>query len=101
LDKFRADRPDIVLLDINIPELNGFEWLKTIRQDPHFAKFPVVVLTGGNTRANVLQALGAGATAVMLKSRDDPQRVIDGIKATGAGDGPTTWGDHARRRATR
>src|ERR1051326_5706255 len=91
LRKFREDKPDIVLLDINIPELNGFAWLQTIRQEPHYAKFPVVVLTGGSTRDNVLRALGAGATAVMLKSRDEPQKVIDVIRAVIGDNGPQTY----------
>jgi DNA-binding response OmpR family regulator len=81
LQKFHDWKPDVVLLDINIPGVNGLDWLQTIRQNPDFAKFPVVVLTGGTTRNNVMSAWSSGATCVMLKSRDEPQRVIDVVKA--------------------
>jgi DNA-binding response OmpR family regulator len=92
LAKFHSWKPDVVLLDINIPELNGLEWLKTIRHEPDFAKFPVVVLTGGSTKSNVLSAWSVGATCVMLKSRDEPQRVIDVVKAVLGDKAPLAWG---------
>jgi len=95
LQKFHLAKPDIVLLDINIPGLNGLDWLQTIRHEPGFDKFPVVVLTGGNTRANVMSAWSSGATCVMLKSRDEPQRVIDVVKAVLGNRGPQTWGADA------
>ena len=88
LDKFHIWKPDVVLLDLNIPGLNGLEWLHTIRHEPDFAKFPVVVLTGGSTRANVLSAWSSGATCVLLKSRDEPRRVIDVVKAVLGSLGP-------------
>ena len=88
LQKFHLAKPDLVLLDINIPGLSGLDWLRTIRHESGLAKFPVVVLTGGNTRANVMSAWSSGATCVMLKSRDEPQRVIDVVKAVLGKQGP-------------
>ncbi len=99
LTRFHEWQPDIVLLDINIPALNGLEWLQTIRHEPSFEKFPVVVLTGGSTRANVMSAWNVGATCVMLKSRDEPQRIIDVVKAVLGNAGPRTWGAGAEQRS--
>ena len=81
LQKLHLWKPDIVLLDINIPGMSGVEWLQTIRREREFERFPVVVLTGGNTKANVMSAWTYGATCVMLKSRDQPHRVVDVVEA--------------------
>ena len=92
LSAFLQARPDIVLLDLGLPGLNGFDWLRAIREDPALAKFPVVVLTGVSSRAQVMSALSVGASCVLLKSRDEPQRVLDVVTALLEGDGPMTWG---------
>ena len=91
LDAYHRERPDIVLLDINIPQLSGIAWLQAVRHEPG-AKVPVVVLTAGTTKAQVLSAWNVGASCVLLKSRDEPQRVLDVVQALTAGEGPKTWG---------
>lgn len=91
LAAFHRAAPDVVLLDINIPGLDGIEWLQTVRHEPRFATFPVVVLTAGSTRVQVMTAWNVGATCVLLKSRDDPQRVLDVVRAIVGGNGPKTW----------
>ena len=45
LEKITADRPDIVLLDVVMPELNGFEVCRRIKADPTMADIPVIMVT--------------------------------------------------------
>ena len=61
-------RPDVVLLDLMLPRMNGVELLKKIRAQPDFRKLPVVVLTNAYVPLMVRDAYDAGATAVHNKS---------------------------------
>jgi CheY-like chemotaxis protein len=50
-DRFEQEnKPDLILLDINIPILNGHEVLKIIKQDPELKKIPVIMTTSSRTR---------------------------------------------------
>ena len=60
----KKEHPDIVILDINLPDISGFEVLKKIRQ---FSKVPVIILTVRSDDADVLRGLEAGADDYIIK----------------------------------
>lgn len=62
--------PDLVLLDLNLPGMNGQEVLKEIKCDPALAHIPVLVLTSSAHRSDVLAAYGAHANAYLVKPQD-------------------------------
>ena len=66
LDQFRKHRPDITLLDLQMPEMNGIDAILAIRSE--FPKARIVVLTTYTGDAQILRALKAGAQAYLLKS---------------------------------
>src|SRR5258708_39566445 len=57
-----AFRPDLVLLDIHMPNISGLEILKAIRADTKISTIPVVILTARSTSETKLEALECGAT---------------------------------------
>jgi len=59
--------PDLVLLDLKLPRLDGFEVLQWIRQNPNTRSLPVVVLAGSTFRADVRRALELGANSYATK----------------------------------
>lgn len=59
--------PNIVLLDLNMPRLNGFETLAAIRGDPQLRALPVVMLTSSDDEADVQRCYEAGANTYMVK----------------------------------
>src|SRR5262249_29928679 len=59
--------PDLVLLDVNLPDTNGFEVLDMMRADSVFKTIPVVMLTVEATREAVLKGLRGGASGYMTK----------------------------------
>jgi len=64
---------DLVLCDIEMPRLNGFEFLTYSRQHPDFAKIPIVMLTSRTTQKHRQLALGLGATDYITKPYSEPQ----------------------------
>jgi len=62
-----APRPDLVLLDLNLPRKNGLEVLDELRADPSLASMPVIVLTSSAARSDVEAAYARGANAFVVK----------------------------------
>jgi DNA-binding NarL/FixJ family response regulator len=80
IDQAMQLRPDLVLLDIDMPEMNGIEALKQIRQKLPDTK--VVMLTVSNEDDNLLKAVQAGAVGYLLKnlSADEFLSSLDGLQ---------------------
>ncbi|UQN08629.1 response regulator [Deinococcus sp. QL22] len=64
----RAVCPDILLLDINMPGISGFEVLKTIKADEHLKLIPVVMLTTSVAAEDIVQAYSLLANSYLVKS---------------------------------
>lgn len=60
-------KPDLVLLDVQLPDANGFDVLAKMRQHPFMKSIPVIMLTGEATREAVLRGLQAGADGYVTK----------------------------------
>ena len=73
-------KPDLILLDILMPEMNGFEALKLLKADKLYADIPVIFLTGKNEAATKAQGLELGAVDFILKPFSGPV-LLDHIKA--------------------
>jgi DNA-binding response OmpR family regulator len=60
-------KPDLVLLDIHMPKLNGFSFLREMRLIPKMASVPVVFLTTSSLASDVMRAKGATASSYVIK----------------------------------
>jgi len=69
-DRARYPLPFLVLLDIKMPQVDGFEVLRWIRRQPQFADLPVVMLTGSGDSRQADTARQLGATSCFVKSFD-------------------------------
>ena len=65
-----APRPDLILLDLNLPRLNGREVLQQVKQDPALLNIPVVMLSTSSARQDVQDAYAAHANSFMTKPAD-------------------------------
>jgi len=69
----RAPRPDLILLDLNLPRKDGREVLAEIKSDENLKRIPVVVLTTSKSEADVMRAYGLHANCYIVKPVDFEQ----------------------------
>jgi CheY-like chemotaxis protein len=62
-----AERPELVLLDLNLPIVSGFEVLEFLKSDPQLRKLPVVVLSGSSSQHEIERCYAAGANSYICK----------------------------------
>jgi DNA-binding response OmpR family regulator len=67
LQRLRSDPPDIMILDVMLPKLNGFEVLKLVKADPALQALPVVILTAKGQAHDRRMAEEIGASAFITK----------------------------------
>lgn len=68
----RALRPDVVILDVLMPGLNGYQTCRAIRQDPATAQVPVIILTSKDEPTDALWSEEVGANAFLPKPVNVP-----------------------------
>ena len=75
----RLPKPYIILLDLNMPRMNGLEFLKELRQDPHHKDAIVFVLTSSKDERQRIEAFDYNVAGYMIKSRmsDDFLRLAE------------------------
>ncbi len=64
------ERPQVILLDLNLPKIGGLEVLKKIRQDERTALFPIVVLTSSKEERDLVESYRLGANSYIRKPVD-------------------------------
>lgn len=79
-----AERPDVIILDIMMPEVSGLDLLRQMRRDPKLAGIPVVVVSARSMPADIRSGMEAGASTYLTKPvgflelREAVQRAITG-----------------------
>ena len=74
------ESPDLILLDILLPKLDGFEVLKKVKKQEKTKDIPVLLLTNLGQKEDVEKGLSLGATDYLIKAHFMPQEVIKKIK---------------------
>ena len=79
LEYLEDHRPDLILLDYNMPEMNGSEVMDEVRKRPRVATVPIIFLTGRNDRAGVMEVLKKRPEGYILKSmsRDEVLQILN------------------------
>jgi DNA-binding NarL/FixJ family response regulator len=85
VERARADRPDVVLMDIRMPGLDGLEAARRITADPSLESVRVVMLTTFELDEYVFEALHAGASGFLLKEVE-PDELRDAVRVVARGE---------------
>ncbi len=71
LSEDRADQPDLILLDLNMPKVDGFQVLSFVRETPRLCAIPVIILSSSRDEKDVRRAHELGANSYLCKTTDD------------------------------
>jgi DNA-binding response OmpR family regulator len=94
LDWLRETAPDLIILDLYLPQMNGFEFLKCLRADPTRENIPVLILSGLGQEADIRKGMELGAQEFVIKTNVKPPELLSKIRQMLAGKGE---GPHQRR----
>ncbi len=75
-------KPDLILLDLILPKMDGFEVLERLKKNPETKDIPVIILTNLERTEDVDKALELGATTYLVKANYDLKEVIEKVKQT-------------------
>ena len=67
LDKVKTENPDMVVLDVMMPRMDGFEVLKNLQADPRYQNIPVIMLTAKAQDADIFKGWASGVSSYLTK----------------------------------
>lgn len=85
IEKVKEFQPDIVLTDILMPELDGFEVIKMIKADAELKTTPILIMSNLGQEDHIQKGLELGALGYIVKSQYTPSKVVEKIKEILAG----------------
>ena len=80
IKKIKEEKPDLILLDLILPGIDGFEVLSKMREDPALAQIPVIILSNLGQKDDVEKGLKMGAIDYLIKAHFTPGEIIEKIK---------------------
>ena len=80
LKKIKDEKPDLILLDLILPGIDGFEVLAKMKEDQSLSQIPVVILSNLGQKDEVEKGLNLGAVDFLIKAHFTPGEVIERIK---------------------
>ncbi len=76
----KKEKPDLILLDLILPKVNGFKVLEKIKEDASTSQIPVIILTNLGQKNDVEKGLKLGAVDYLIKAHFTPNEIINKIK---------------------
>jgi DNA-binding response OmpR family regulator len=80
LNAAKKDKPDLILLDILLPKMDGFTVLKKLKADDSVKDIPVILLTNLGQKDDVEKGLELGAVDYLIKAHFKPSETVDKVK---------------------
>lgn len=80
LNKIKKEKPDLVLLDIVLPQIDGWEILREIKSDQNLKDLPVIILSNLGQKEEVEKGVTLGASRYLIKAHYTPSEVVAEIK---------------------
>jgi len=80
LEKIRNNRPDLILLDIVMPKMGGFEVMEILKKDEELNTIPIIIISNSGQPVELDRAKELGVVDWLIKTDFDPQEVVDKVK---------------------
>ena len=80
MEMLKQEKPDLILLDIVMPRMGGFEVMAELKKDEELSKIPVVIISNSGQPVELDKAKELGVKDWLIKTEFDPQEVIEKVK---------------------
>ncbi|RJR27861.1 response regulator [candidate division WWE3 bacterium] len=80
MEKAKAEKPSLILLDIMMPKMDGLRVLESLKQDPETRDIPVVILTNLSSDVVIKDAFSKGAAGYLVKSEIINDKIVEEVK---------------------
>lgn len=80
IKKIKEEKPNLILLDLILPGVDGFEVLSQMKEDPTLAQIPVIILSNLGQKEDVERGLKLGAIDFLIKAHFTPGEIIEKIR---------------------
>src|SRR3989344_2704100 len=80
LDQVKNEKPDLVILDLLLPTVHGFEVLSSMKADDSTNQIPVIILTNLGQEEDIAKGIKLGANDYLIKSQYNVEEIIEKIK---------------------
>jgi DNA-binding response OmpR family regulator len=81
IENARKERPDLVLLDLILPGIDGFEVLAKLKADPKLSNIPVIILSNLGQKTDIEKGIEMGAVDYLIKAHFTPGEIVEKIAA--------------------
>ena len=81
IEEIKKDAPGLILLDLILPGIDGFEVLARIKADPEMSKIPVIILSNLGQKDDIEKGLKMGAADYLIKAHFTPAEIIEKIRS--------------------
>lgn len=78
--KIKTEKPNLVLLDLILPSIDGFEVLSKMKEDASLTQIPVIILSNLGQREDIERGLKLGAVDYLIKAHFTPGEIIEKVK---------------------
>jgi PAS domain S-box-containing protein len=82
LARLRANTPNVIVLDLMMPRMDGFEFAAALRQDANWRRLPVIIVTAMDLTSEDRRRLQVNATRILRKQEFEPSELVDQLRAS-------------------
>ena len=80
LKKAKEESPDLILLDLLLPAMDGFEVLSTLKNDKKTSAIPIIILSNLGQKEDLDKGMGLGAADYLIKAQFTPEEIVAKVK---------------------
>lgn len=78
--KIESEKPDLILLDLILPGIDGFEVISRVRKNPNTESIPIVILSNLGEKNDVDRGIKLGANDYMIKAHFTPKEIVEKVR---------------------
>ena len=82
IKEIKEKKPDLILLDLILPGIDGFEVLSQIKSDSELSSIPVIIISNLGQKEDIEKGMKLGAVDYLIKAHFDPNEIVEKIKTT-------------------